>query len=306
MRSILFLLAVAIGVHSLGPGAAFGQVAYDNRGGVLYLALAPEIKYDPLGSYCGLSGTPLPSQAITQGEVNQDPQIAFVIASWPDSARPEIGAVAFGVRFPRGIEILRWGACQRTMNVPTNAFPLSGEGVAIALAGGTRDTSRTIEIAWMVIVARTPGKLELVPHPNPLFGSHFATGSNPVEAPIAGLGYLGFGESGSAPTPEWPGPTLGAACVMDSICCRITQKEAEYYGPRTLWFGEGVFCTSNLCRRDAPTGACCLPDGTCTIMTRKSCVPQNGKYQGDASVCAPDPCAPAGGGDAPPGSKEKE
>lgn len=291
VRIALFVLILAAGASFLIPSAAVSQSSFDNRGGVLYLAIAPELKYDPYGTYCGMSGTPLPSQAITEGDLSGAPQVVFVIASWPDSARPELGAVAFGLRYPRGIEVIRWGSCKRTLTAPTSAFPLSGEGLAIALAGGTTDTSRTVELAWMVIEARIKGRLELVPHPNPLFGSHFSTGSDPKEAPIAGLGYLGFGEPGSAPAPEWPGPTLGAACVQDSVCVRLTKQEVDYYGPRSLWLGEDVYCTSNLCRGDAPTGACCLPNGTCKIMNRKSCVLETGTYEGDASVCAPDPCA---------------
>ena len=37
----------------------------------------------------------------------------------------------------------------------------------------------------------------------------------------------------------------------------------------------------------AVTGACCFPDGTCTIETSAGCT---GTYQGDGTVCTPNPC----------------
>ena len=155
----------------------------------------------------------------------------------------------------------------------------------------------------MVIAARAPGRLELVPHPNPLFAAHFSTGSDPKESPIAEEGYLGFGSPGYAPAPEWPGPVLGAVCVQDTFCVRITKKESDYYGSQSLWFGENVFCTSDICRKGAVTGACCLPTGECRIMTRKSCVQQAASYQGDGSTCVPDPCASGAGGGGGKGPK---
>ena len=38
-----------------------------------------------------------------------------------------------------------------------------------------------------------------------------------------------------------------------------------------------------------PTGACCAPDGTCTTTTQTDC---QGQYQGDNTVCIPNPCTP--------------
>lgn len=41
-----------------------------------------------------------------------------------------------------------------------------------------------------------------------------------------------------------------------------------------------------------PTGACCFPDGACNVLTRSQCAEQAGTYQGDGSVCEPNPCGP--------------
>jgi hypothetical protein len=39
-----------------------------------------------------------------------------------------------------------------------------------------------------------------------------------------------------------------------------------------------------------PTGACCLPNGTCQVTTALSCGAQGGVYMGDGVSCTPDPC----------------
>jgi spore coat protein A len=38
------------------------------------------------------------------------------------------------------------------------------------------------------------------------------------------------------------------------------------------------------------TGACCLPGDTCVVTTAFDCTAQGGTYQGDNTVCTPDPC----------------
>ncbi|MCA9255776.1 MAG: multicopper oxidase domain-containing protein [Phycisphaerales bacterium] len=39
-----------------------------------------------------------------------------------------------------------------------------------------------------------------------------------------------------------------------------------------------------------PTGACCSAGGTCTVETQADCMTMGGAYQGDGSVCSPNPC----------------
>jgi hypothetical protein len=41
---------------------------------------------------------------------------------------------------------------------------------------------------------------------------------------------------------------------------------------------------------EPPTGACCLPDGTCEISTQDDCARDGGLYQGDDTVCTPELC----------------
>jgi hypothetical protein len=41
-----------------------------------------------------------------------------------------------------------------------------------------------------------------------------------------------------------------------------------------------------------PTGACCFGDGTCQVLTGEGCATAAGAYQGDNTVCSPNPCPP--------------
>lgn len=49
----------------------------------------------------------------------------------------------------------------------------------------------------------------------------------------------------------------------------------------------GKVALSDTCCCNQPTGACCRGDGDCTITTRAGC---SGTYQGDNTVCSPNPC----------------
>lgn len=299
LEQILLALAVLL---TLTSTSALARKAADDRGGVLYLTLAPDVPYEKGAKYCGRSATPTPSEAMVSGGVSPKPQIAYLMAAWPDSANPELGAVTFGIRYSDGIEILRWGACQNVLQAGTADWPESGEGMAIAMAGHI-DSSRVVELGWFSIIASSPGTIELIPHPNPQFASRFATARAPEESPIADLGILGFGMPGKVPQTDWPGLPIGAACVRDTVCAMLTEKEASYYGPNITWFGAGSKCSWNLCRPDAPLGACCFPDQTCERLRERDCFVKGGIFQGEGSRCLPDnPCLktaprkPEGGG----------
>lgn len=41
-----------------------------------------------------------------------------------------------------------------------------------------------------------------------------------------------------------------------------------------------------------PEGACCLVDGSCTVINEKQCGSQGGAYQGNGTACEPNPCEP--------------
>ncbi len=46
------------------------------------------------------------------------------------------------------------------------------------------------------------------------------------------------------------------------------------------------------CTGPGPTGACCFADGSCLVQQESQCEDQQGSYQGDGTVCEPDPCIP--------------
>jgi hypothetical protein len=46
------------------------------------------------------------------------------------------------------------------------------------------------------------------------------------------------------------------------------------------------------CEAPSPTGACCLPDGSCLVAHQADCEGQHGVYQGDGTGCIPNPCKP--------------
>src|SRR5690606_20317434 len=77
-------------------------------------------------------------------------------------------------------------------------------------------------------------------------------------------------------------PTQGGQFADDSIPSEIDKIE----GFGIMGFGSNpglVVCPV----AGEPDGACCFPDGTCEITTEADC---GGIYQGDDSVCDPNPC----------------
>lgn len=296
IRSVsLGLLAGILASCTVGVASAQKPVTRDDRGGVLYLTLAPELEFSYSGRFCGLSATPRPEEAILTLPPSKKPRIAYLMCAWPDTVNPEIGAVTFGIRYTDGINILRWGVCQEVLQAATSNWPASGEGMAIATAGRI-DTSRVIELGWLAIDAVVPGTVEITPHPNPLFGARFSTATVPVESPIADLGSIGFGRPGRAPAPVFPGPSIGAACVHDSLCTLLTETEVAYYGSSVVYLGAGVPCRPDICRPGAPAGACCLLEGGCAYLSRRECAERRGRFQGDDTDCDPAPCPVNGQG----------
>lgn len=69
-----------------------------------------------------------------------------------------------------------------------------------------------------------------------------------------------------------------------------------------MWVGpsqfNGVPCGSNyvlsldgIAGGTEPTGACCMPDHSCVVVTRTACSASGGVYQGDGVACTPSLCA---------------
>jgi len=96
----------------------------------------------------------------------------------------------------------------------------------------------------------------------------------------------------------WGLPTVeptGACCYPDGSCAVMTQT-ACLAGTGNSYAGDGTACLGDLnangvddqCEQYVPSGACCLLDGSCALMTSVSCAAVSGQYLGNGSVCLGD------------------
>lgn len=58
-------------------------------------------------------------------------------------------------------------------------------------------------------------------------------------------------------------------------------------------FVDNVSVRNGLIIDPTQTGACCLPDGSCTEQLGVECAAAGGSYQGDGTTCDPNPCGPS-------------
>ncbi|MBM3287184.1 MAG: hypothetical protein FJY88_07525 [Candidatus Eisenbacteria bacterium] len=288
-RRIPILIAAAACAHLLAP-AAHSYRQPENRGAVLYLSIAPEQRYDDTTSFRGRSATPTPEEAIVSDVASPRTHIAYLLLAYPPEAVPEMSVVSYGIRYPNGIRIVRYGISPNCLQMATRDWPSSREGMMLGVIGKP-DTNRVVELGWFAIQATKPGRVEVVPHPDAGMAARIVSQTSSLMTPIADFGHLGFDLPGRAPAPTFPGPVTGAACYHDSVCVELTRAEAEYYGDAVLYLEDGLLCQEGtLCWGPLLEGACCLPDGACRILTRKACAKAAGKYQGNYSRCDPDPC----------------
>jgi hypothetical protein len=64
----------------------------------------------------------------------------------------------------------------------------------------------------------------------------------------------------------------------------------QFAGPVELVVSDGVSCITG----PIPAGACCLTDGTCVVVPLDECAAMGGTYQGDSTVCFPNPVMDGG------------
>ena len=53
-----------------------------------------------------------------------------------------------------------------------------------------------------------------------------------------------------------------------------------------------IHCQSFVCGAPPAVGACCIEGDDCFLLGRDQCLQQGGVYQGDGTVCSPNPCKP--------------
>ncbi len=113
------------------------------------------------------------------------------------------------------------------------------------------------------------------------------------------------------PTRDWA--LTGTLCVLCGLACLSCSDEDTATGPDPIPRAacclpdgtcevlsepecaerEGDWLeTETLCNPNPcpPDGACCFPDGVCELLTETACEDRGGEWQGEGTVCRPNPC----------------
>ncbi|MEW5795739.1 MAG: hypothetical protein AB1772_05200 [Candidatus Zixiibacteriota bacterium] len=77
--------------------------------------------------------------------------------------------------------------------------------------------------------------------------------------------------------------TMGACCYGDAAICVNTISTVCSQTYNGTWYA-GQNCATFQCPVEA-TGACCYPDGSCTVVTQADCAASQGIYKGDGTTC---------------------
>ena len=86
------------------------------------------------------------------------------------------------------------------------------------------------------------------------------------------------------------------ACVSE-ISCDCVDEERDFCADLgKVWMGDGSICdVSGTGFFSGSSSACCLGDGTCTVLTPGQCAEAGGTLAGDKTPCfaltCPEPCA---------------
>ncbi len=96
----------------------------------------------------------------------------------------------------------------------------------------------------------------------------------------------------------WQGPgteacsncPAGGACCVGGNDCQLGVTQTWCGGQGGAWQGDGSTSCTN-CPPPPITGACCLPSGTCLILSNSECTSLSGSYLGNDTQCFPIPCS---------------
>ena len=188
---------------------AFAASAYAaNEGGTLLIHFNSNVTYSSdTSNYIGLSGVTCTPDAScppyegtcqygndtepTSGKSAGQPDVAFVLASFPPGTCVRLSGVTFGVDYDATHLVLAdWGQAG-TFELATANWPASGEGTALTF-GATPSTSPVTELYWFACYAYAPVTLRLTGHPTQ--GATFADDAVPSNLESA----VGFGVGGLA------------------------------------------------------------------------------------------------------------
>lgn len=105
-----------------------------------------------------------------------------------------------------------------------------------------------------------------------------------TECQTAGGSFKGEGTSCSSA--NCPTPT--GACCFGTSCLNLTQSDCQQASG--TWIGPGTQCSAG---NSCPTGACCLPNGSCSGgITAAECQALGGNFKGAGTTCAGVSCPP--------------
>jgi len=93
------------------------------------------------------------------------------------------------------------------------------------------------------------------------------------------------------------GTDLGGNFFADPIFCNHDNYTLDGQSPCLPgWDHGGIDCGLIGARGQgcgtSPTGACCFPDGSCSVLASQQCDDEHGTYQGNGTACNPNPCHP--------------
>jgi hypothetical protein len=120
--------------------------------------------------------------------------------------------------------------------------------------------------------------------PNPGSGTKVSWGISQTAEITEVYAFLGYAYYGSGAFCLFPHPTQGGWFGDDSTP-PVLDPIADY---GCLGFGDNPGYLP--CPVANEVGACCLPDGSCQVITESACADEAGNWQGVGSDCDSDPC----------------
>lgn len=154
-----------------------------------------------------------------------------------------------------------------------------GEGASVASGNQTNGaTAQTGDATWLDRVFPTT--------PWTLSGGTFETNPSATKTigTTTGTFHTWSGAGLIADVQAWvsnPASNFGWCLVSSEETTRRTQRRFETRESATPSWRPTLSITYTL----APTGACCLGNGSCATLTQAQCAAQGGTYQGDSTMC---------------------
>ena len=253
--------------------------------GRLVLHYPGEQEYSPGYNFFGNSGEPACDQVTAQvPTAASDVAIVYALATFPLGQTPGLGKLTFGVHYdPALLEIIDFDADAYVVE-QSASWPAPGS--SIHLTWDPKPRRRSVEVVWFAVrqLTQAPALLELQAGS---FGGEF--GDDHVDWPIEGFGTLGFGREGNVECPPH-----GTCCLPPSGCQLFAERWCLAEGGEFLGIDES-------CADCSAVGACCH-GSTCRLTTETQCASAQWEYAGNGSVCEPNACIPFGACCAPDGS----